>query len=61
MTIEIAEGTEYQIIRLPDKRILYSGIAESDNEAQERLEAYAMQIRAFINVPYPVTLKIVKL
>lgn len=57
----ITEGTEYQIKILPDNRVLYSGIAESDTEAEERLEAYAMQTRAFLNVTHTVKLVIVKL
>lgn len=60
-TDEITEGTEYEIIRFPDKRILYSGIAASDTEAEELLESYAMHIRANLNLPYPITLKIQKI
>ena len=56
----ITEGTEYKIVRYPDKRIVYQGIAESDTEAQERLEAYAMHLRAVLNVSYPVTLKLME-
>ena len=61
MESTIQEGTEYQIVRLPDNRVIYSGIAESDSEAEERLEAYAMQMRMGLNVPYAITLKIEKL
>ena len=58
---QIKEGDEYQIVRSPDKCILYTGIAESDTEAKEMLERYAMYIRAGINVSYSVTLKLEKL
>ena len=52
---------EYQIVRYPDKRIIFSGIAESDTEAEERLESYALYMRVNSNLTFTVTLKIEKL
>ncbi len=54
----ITEGTEYEIVRYPDKRIVYSGIAESDDEAQERLDSIALQFSAVNNCAHTVTFKI---
>ena len=59
--MKIKEGMEYQIVRYPDKRIIFSGIAESDTEAEERLESYALYMRVNSNLTFTVTLKIEKL
>lgn len=60
METTILEGEEYVILRYPGNAKLYRGIAESDTEAQERLEAYALHLRAILNVPYAVKLSIKK-
>lgn len=52
----ITEGQEYQIILLPLNKVMYSGIAESDNETEEKLETMALYIRSALNVTYPVQL-----
>lgn len=43
----ISEGDEYRIVL--DGRTIYEGIAESDEEATERLDSYMLQISATNN------------
>lgn len=61
METTIKEGEEFQIIRDPGNRVLYEGIAESDNEAQELLERYVLYSSASNNCTHALTFKIVKL
>lgn len=60
-TVKVKEGEEFQIIREPGNRVLYSGIAESDEEAEQVLESIAMHVRVNLNTIFPITLKIKKL
>jgi len=60
MNILIKEGDEYRITRCPDRYTVYQGIAESDTDAEDRLESYALHYRAMLNVAFTITLKIEK-
>jgi len=59
--IQVQEGDEYRIILQPGNKVLFEGIAESDQEAEENLETQAMYVRANLNMPTTVTLKIEKM
>lgn len=55
----VKEGSEYRIIC--NGRTIFEGIAESDSEAEERLESYALQISARNNSTTTIKLRIIKL
>jgi hypothetical protein len=55
----IVEGNEYRITC--NGRTIFEGIAESDSEAEERLESYALQISARNNSTTTIKLRIIKL
>lgn len=57
--VTITEGQEYMIS--VNGRPVYTGIAESDDEAIERLEAYALHISANNNSSTPIRLRIIAL
>lgn len=59
--MSIPEGSEYEIIRLPDNRIIYSGIADYDGEAEEKLEAYALHFSAVNRSTHTITFQLRKL
>lgn len=55
--VAISEGQEYMIT--VNGRTVYTGIAESDDEAKERLESYALYISAGNNSSIPLKIRIV--
>jgi hypothetical protein len=55
--VAISEGQEYMIT--VNGRTVYTGIAESDDEAVERLESYALYISAGNNSSVPLKIRIV--
>jgi 3,4-dihydroxy-2-butanone 4-phosphate synthase len=57
--VTITEGQEYMIS--VNGRPVYTGIADSDTEAQERLESYALYISAANNSVTPIKIRIVPL
>lgn len=52
----VIEGQEYRITA--NGRTVYEGIAESDQDAEQNLESYAMWIHSTWNEPIPLVLKI---
>ena len=59
MATNITEGQEYQITM--NGKVIFEGIAESDTDAADTLESYALHASASNNSTKPITFKIVKL